>query len=147
MLPWEREPVELPVTFKILVIQVLNCPGMHGLHYLEKGAAVRQASCSKYHHVCWAYLAFSLRPSPGLGAHNIPTMEDQGRWLTGIFSRLKEGGSWWCCRCFQPTCNKQDNSESELILTITLLKGLRKVLPRQELWPLGIYIKTGHLLL
>lgn len=52
MLPGELEPAELLVTFKILVTQVLYCPGMHGLHYLEKGAVVRQVHCCEQPHVC-----------------------------------------------------------------------------------------------
>lgn len=36
MLPCEQEPAELPVIFKSLVTQVLNCPGMPGLPYLVR---------------------------------------------------------------------------------------------------------------
>lgn len=50
MLPGELKPAELLVTVSILVTQVLNCPGMHGLHYLEKGAVVRQARCCERPH-------------------------------------------------------------------------------------------------
>lgn len=89
MLPGELEPAELLVTVSILVTQVLNCPGMHGLHYLEKGAVVRQARCCERPHMLRAPGLFP-RPSPGQGACNIPKMEDQERWLAGIFSRLKE---------------------------------------------------------
>lgn len=42
VLPCEKEPTELPVMFKRLVLQVLKCPGMPGLPYLEKRAVVRQ---------------------------------------------------------------------------------------------------------
>lgn len=76
MLPGELEPAELLVTVSILVTQVLNCPGMHGLHYLEKGAVVRQAHCCERLHMLRAPGLF-LRPSPGQGECNIPKMGDK----------------------------------------------------------------------
>lgn len=93
MLPGELEPAELLVTVSILVTQVLNCPGMHGLHYLEKGAVVRQARCCER-----PPPGLFPRPSPGQGACNIPKMGDRevARWH---FQQIEGEGSWLCCRC------------------------------------------------
>lgn len=140
MPPWQREPAELLVTFKVLVIQVLNCPGIQGMSYLERVQWWGE-------HVVLSItmcVGLPLRPSPGLGACNILEVEDWGMWLSGIFGWLKGDGSWWCCGCFHFTCNREVHNERELVLAITLFKRLRKAFPRKELLPLGIYIKSGH---
>ena len=144
MLPWEQEPAELLVTFKILVIQVLNCPGMHGLHYLEQGAVVRQASCSEYHHVCWAHLAFPWEPPQDWEHVTSRRWKTEGGGSPAFSADWKEKALGDVMDVLNSPATNRTIVKSELILAITLLKGLRKVLPRQELWPLGIYIKSGH---